>query len=98
MLVAAGYADRIVFAAAVVLTAMGYLPLAVPISYLTVIIASAITAVARAGYADRMHEFLGVAVLMAPVELWMSVRGLSRRAIPAWKPHGRTVQSISKIQ
>jgi len=90
LIVAAGYLDRIVFAFCMLLAIGGAIPLFVVAIYASVLLISVITAIARAGYATRIPEFLVVAALMAPVELWLSLPVLGRRRVLTWSPPGRS--------
>jgi cellulose synthase/poly-beta-1,6-N-acetylglucosamine synthase-like glycosyltransferase len=90
MIVAAGYVDRVVFALCMLLAMVGAIPLFVVVVYAGVLLASVITAVGRAGYAMRIPEFLAVAALMAPVELWLSLPILGRGRVLTWRPPGRS--------
>jgi len=88
--VAAGYLDRIVFVLCMLLALGGWVPVPFLLMYPCVLLAAMVTAIARAGHARRIPEFLGVALLMAPVDVWLSLPPLNRRRILSWKPPGRS--------
>jgi biofilm PGA synthesis N-glycosyltransferase PgaC len=88
--VASGYLDRVLFAVCVLLAIAGVIPWLVPVVYLSAMLASILTALVRAGYARRIPEFLAVAVLMAPVDLWLSLPALGRDKVLVWNPPGRS--------
>jgi cellulose synthase/poly-beta-1,6-N-acetylglucosamine synthase-like glycosyltransferase len=88
--VAAGYLDRIVFVLCLALAVGGWVRVPFLLIYPGVLLVATITAVARAGHARRILEFLGVALLMAPVDVWLSLPPLNRSRIHSWKPPGRS--------
>jgi cellulose synthase/poly-beta-1,6-N-acetylglucosamine synthase-like glycosyltransferase len=88
--VAAGYLDRIVFVLTVLLATGGWVSVPFLLVYPSVLLASLITAIVRAGHARRAPEFLAVALLMAPVDVWLSFLPLDRGRIVVWKPPRRS--------
>src|SRR6202049_3769338 len=88
--VAAGYLDRIVFVLTVLLATGGFVPVPFLLVYPSVLLAAMVTGIVRAGHARRAPEFLAVALLMAPVDVWLSFLPLDRRRIATWKPPRRS--------
>jgi cellulose synthase/poly-beta-1,6-N-acetylglucosamine synthase-like glycosyltransferase len=88
--VAAGYLDRIAFVLCLLLAIGRWVPAPFVLVYPGVVLAAMVTALARAGQASRIPEFLVVAFLMAPVDVWLSLPPLDRRRVVAWKPPGRS--------
>ncbi len=89
LVVAAGYLDRLVLAAAIALAIAGWTPPALVGSYLGLLLAAIVLAIAKAGHARAIPLFLVSAIIMIPVELWVSLGAISGRSIASWNAPGR---------